>query len=76
MEGDHIDDIFWIFVWVAVSFFSRSFLDLVYKLIDLAFGKTDSLLQYVSIFSVAFVILFVLIRLYEIDMSRKKKEYI
>jgi len=67
------DDIFWIIIWVAISFFSHAALDLIYKIIG-HFNKVDTIGEHLVITLIAFAILFTLIRIYEIDLSRKKQD--
>lgn len=68
------DDLFWIFVWVAIAFFSRSAIDLLYEFMNRYIDIKNTLADNIVICSISFLILFYLVRVQCVDMTRKQKE--
>ena len=67
------EDIFWIFVWIAIAFFSRATMDLIYEVLDRFFDTKSTLADNFVIMIISFLILFGLVRICRVDMSRKKQ---
>ena len=65
------EDLFWIFVWIAISFFTRATMDLVYEVLDRYFDTKSTLADNFVIMAISFLVLFGLVRICRVDLSRK-----
>jgi len=68
-ERSYSHDLFWIILWILISFSSRIWGDLLYKILDKVFGKGRTVEQLLALTLFSFLTIFVFVRMYDFDVD-------
>ena len=63
-------DLFWIILWIMISFSSRIWGDLLYRFMDNVFGKRRTTEQLIAMTLISILIIFMFVRIYDFDIDR------
>jgi len=63
-------DLFWIILWIMISFSSRIWGDLLYRIMDNVFGKRRTTEQLIAMTLISILTIFVFVRIYDFDIDR------
>lgn len=61
-------DLFWIVLWIIISFSSRIWGDLLYKILDITIGRPRTVEQLIAMSLVMILIIFLFVRNYDVDV--------